>query len=166
VAGIRGSPDVRRTSRCQHPAHERDDQTKASSEIVKRRVITFVQKHLLNPRALRHAGELGSRGATLETTGRKSGLPRQVPVNDGLQGQVFWIAAHHGRSAAWVRNLEANPRVRVKVHGRRRTGHATEMPDDDPLERLGSIDPHIADRARKLGTAPLTIRVDLDGEEA
>jgi hypothetical protein len=31
---------------------------------------------------------------------------------------VFWIVAEHGRRANYVRNIEANPRVRVRV-GRR-----------------------------------------------
>lgn len=129
---------------------------------MKRKAATFLQKHLINPRVLRTAGEPESTAAVLETTGSKSGLPRQIPVLGGLQGDALWIAAHHGRSAAWVRNVESNPRVRVKIRGRWRTGTATVMPDDDTLKRVGSIDPHIADRARRMGTDLLTVRVDLD----
>ena len=128
----------------------------------KRRISTFFQKHLINPRVLRQAGESGSPAAVLETTGRNSGLPRQIPILAGLQGDVLWIAAHHGRSAAWVKNVGANPRVRVRVGGRWRTGTATVVPGDETLKRVGSIDPHIADRARQMGTDLLTVRVDLD----
>jgi deazaflavin-dependent oxidoreductase (nitroreductase family) len=54
-----------------------------------------------------------------ETTGRRSGQPRRTPVCDGLDGDTFWLVAQHGRDTDWVRNLEANPRVRVKVSGLR-----------------------------------------------
>ena len=129
---------------------------------VKRKVATFLQVHLINPRVRREAGEPGSPCALLETIGRRSGLPRQIPVFDGLQGDVFWIVAHHGRSAAYVRNLEANSRVKVKVGGCWRAGNATLMSDDDPWKRLDSVQPHAPARARQLGTHLLTIRVDLD----
>ena len=129
---------------------------------VKRTASTFLQKHLINPRTLRQAGEPGSPSAVLETTGRRSGQPRQIPVLVGFQGDVLWIAAHHGRSAAWVRNVEADPQVRIKVRGNWRTGRATLMQDDNTLERVGSIDAHVADRARQMGTELLTVRVDLD----
>ncbi len=134
-------------------------------KVVKRKAATFLQVHVLNPRIGRRAGDPGSRVALLETTGRKSGLLRQIPVGNGLQGDVFWIVAHHGRSAAWVRNLESNPRVKIKVGGRWRGGTAMPMPDDDPLERLASAyHPLTAARGRQLATDPLTIRVDLDPE--
>ena len=51
--------------------------------VVKRKVATFVQVHLINPRVRRGAGKQGSQAAILETTGRISGLPRQIPVFDG-----------------------------------------------------------------------------------
>jgi deazaflavin-dependent oxidoreductase (nitroreductase family) len=133
--------------------------------VVKRTIATFLQKHLLNPRVLRRAGERGT-GAILETAGRRTAHPRQVPVLGGLVGDTLWIVAHHGRSAAWVRNIEASPRVRVKVNGRWRIGHASLIPDDDPLVRLGSIDPSIAQAAKRMGTEPMTVRVDLEPDPA
>jgi hypothetical protein len=38
-------------------------------------------------------------------------------VCDGLEGERFWLIAQRGRDADWVRNIEHNPRVRVKVSG-------------------------------------------------
>ena len=88
----------------------------------------------------------------LETIGRKSGLPRRNPVGDGLDGDTFWIVAEHGRRAAYVRNIEANPRVRVRVRGKWRSGTAVTLPDDDPRERqriMGERRPrHQAERGR------------------
>ena len=50
--------------------------------------------------------------ALLETTGRRTGLPRRTPVCDGLDGERFWLVAQRGRRADWVKNVRANPRVR------------------------------------------------------
>jgi deazaflavin-dependent oxidoreductase (nitroreductase family) len=52
--------------------------------------------------------------ALLETTGRRTGRLRVTPVCDCLEGDTFWIVGQDGRDADYVRNLEANPLVRVK----------------------------------------------------
>ncbi len=103
--------------------------------------------------------------ALLETTGRRTGRPRQTPVGNGLDGDTFWLVASHGRQADYVRNLAADPRVRVKVGRRWRTGRATILPDDDPVARSRSL-PHQWDKAlgRALATELLTIRIYLDPE--
>src|ERR1700704_3287466 len=105
------------------------------------RVVHFTQKYLLNPpvRALFALGLFPPTHALLETTGRRSGLPRTNPVGNGLDGDTFWIVAEHGHHANYVRNLEANPRVRVKIGHRWRTGTATVLPDDDPRKRLDQV---------------------------
>jgi deazaflavin-dependent oxidoreductase (nitroreductase family) len=109
--------------------------------------------------------------ALLETTGRRTGLPRRTPVCEGLDGQSFWLVAQHGRDADWVRNIEANPRVRVKVSGPRahwRTGTAHILDGDDPRERLRALGrANIARRiclctSQAVSSSPLTIRIDLD----
>ena len=38
-------------------------------------------------------------------------------VTNGLVGDTFWLVAAHGAQADYVRNLQAQPRVRVKVGG-------------------------------------------------
>ena len=83
----------------------------------KDRVIYPLQKRVVNPVVLL-AWELGippPGDALLETTGRRTGQPRRTPVCDGLDGEVFWLIAQRGHGADWVRNIAANPRVRVKV---------------------------------------------------
>ncbi|HEU4346608.1 MAG TPA: nitroreductase/quinone reductase family protein [Actinoplanes sp.] len=101
--------------------------------------------------------------ALLETTGRKSGRPRQTPVGNGLVEGVFWIVASHGRQADYVRNIEKNPAVRVKIGRRWRTGTATLLDGDDTAARSRVL-PHKVDAAigRLMQTQPLTVRVDLD----
>lgn len=133
-------------------------------------VVNFVQKRLFNP-VVRAALERGVRipgYAVIETIGRKSGQQRRTPVGDGLDGDTFWIVAEHGHRAAYVRNLEANPRVRVRVRGKWRSGTAVTLPDDDPRERQRIM---AAQRrstrlnsaaVRAMGTDLLTVRIDLD----
>src|SRR4029453_18902722 len=79
--------------------------------------------------------------ALLETTGRRSGLPRQTPGGNGLADGVFWIVASHGRQADYVRNIERNPAVRVKIGRRWHTGVATVLDGDDAGARSRML-PH------------------------
>jgi deazaflavin-dependent oxidoreductase (nitroreductase family) len=129
----------------------------------KRELVTAFQTRLLNP-LMRRAIERGlvPGWAVLETTGRRSGVPRRTPVGDGRRGDTFWIVAEHGRRAAYVRNIEANPRVRVLTGGRWRTGTARAMPGDDPRARQRELPRLNAFMVRAAGTDLLTIRVDLD----
>lgn len=130
---------------------------------MKRRLYPFLQKRLINPYIKRRAGDPGFRYALLETTGRKSGQPRQTPVGNGLKGDTFWIVTEQGRDAAYVRNIEANPRVRVRADGKWRTGTAHLMPDDDPQKRLDlAYDSRTAGEVRRFGTSLMTVRIDLD----
>src|SRR3989442_9706742 len=134
----------------------------------KARVVRFTQKYLLNPpvRALFAIGVFPPTHALLETTGRRAGLPRQNPVGNGLDGDTFWIVAEHGHHANYVRNLEANPRVRVKIGRRWRRGSATVLPDDDPRARLNRMGRRVKGlMVRAVGTDLLTVRVDLDPED-
>lgn len=140
------------------------------SGVDKYRVVTFVQGRVFNP-AIRAALERGLRvpgWAVLETTGRRTGLPRRVPVGDGLVGSTFWIVSEHGARSAYVRNIEADPRVRVRVRGRWRSGTAHLLPHDDPRERqrlLSRRRPAARLNAllvRGWGTDLLTVRIDLD----
>jgi deazaflavin-dependent oxidoreductase (nitroreductase family) len=89
-------------------------------------------------------------------------------VGDGLEGDTFWIVAEHGRRADYVRNLEADPKVRVLVRGRWRSGTAVPLPDDDPRARQRVLGRHRLGRrindlaVRSFGTDLLTVRIDLD----
>jgi deazaflavin-dependent oxidoreductase (nitroreductase family) len=112
--------------------------------------------------------------ALLETTGRRTGKPRLTPVCDGLEGGAFWLLAQRGRDADWVRNIEADPLVRVKLRSRRpttwRSGTAHILDDDDPHERqriLGRGKPWrrlCLSTSGALATDLLTVRIDLDPE--
>ena len=135
----------------------------------KRTLSSALARHVVNPlmRAALDRG-IAPRGyALLETTGRKSGLPRRTPVGNGTDGDTFWIVAEHGRSAAYVRNIQADPQVRVKVGGSWRSGIAQLLPDDDPRQRQRLIGRRFnAAVVRLMGTELLTVRVDLDDASA
>jgi len=140
----------------------------------KDRVIYPLEHRVINP-VVMLAHDLGippPGDALLETTGRNSGRPQRTPVCDGLDGAVFWLIAQRGRDADWVRNIEANPRVRVKVRTGSgvgwRAGTAHIMDEDDPRERRrliaqGSLARRMCVSASAaMSTSPLTVRVDLD----
>jgi len=84
---------------------------------MKRSIIHLFQKYVLNPpiKLLFVLGIFPPGYALLETIGRKTGKPRRTPVGNGRVGQQFWIVAEHGSKAGYVRNIAANPRVRVKL---------------------------------------------------
>ncbi|MFL5868972.1 MAG: nitroreductase/quinone reductase family protein [Thermoleophilaceae bacterium] len=99
----------------------------------------------------------------LETTGRKSGQPRRTPVGKAVIDNTLWIVAEHGRRAGYVRNISVNPRVRVKIGRRWRTGTAQALPDDDPRERQRRIPNKLNSASvRAMGSDLMTVRVDLD----
>src|SRR5690242_15096549 len=140
---------------------------------VARSVLGRVQQSVVNP-VVRLAWDLRlpiPGDALLETTGRRTGLPRRTAVCDGLDGETFWLVAQRGRSADWVRNIEANPRVRVRVSGLRaswRAGTAHILDGDDLQERRRILARANPARwlcmciAKALDTSPLTVRIDLD----
>ena len=120
----------------------------------KRRVSTFLSAKVFN-RLVKAAVRLGLPTPTvviLETTGRRSGEPRRVPVTKALDGDTLWIVTEHGRRSGYVRNIEADPNVRVRVGRRWRSGRAKVL---GPTTGGSAM-------VRLMGTDRLTVRVDLD----
>ena len=132
----------------------------------RRRFNTALAKYGVNPfvKAMFKAGIPAPGTAILETTGRKSGKPRRTPVTNGLDGDSFWIVSEHGERAAYVRNIRANPRVRVKVGRRWRTGTAFPLPGDDwrARQRQPYLRKFNSAVVRAMKTEPMAIRIDLD----
>jgi deazaflavin-dependent oxidoreductase (nitroreductase family) len=141
---------------------------------MKHQIVHPLQKYFLNPpiKLLFALGVAPPGYALLETIGRKTGKPRSTPVGDGRVGREFWIVAEHGNKAAYIRNIAANPRVRVKLRdglrARWHMGTAHLLPEDDPLERQRWLAGHVPSSAanagavRFFGTQLLTVRIDLD----
>jgi deazaflavin-dependent oxidoreductase (nitroreductase family) len=61
----------------------------------------------------------------LTTTGRRTGRPHRIEIwyaaASASGGRTLYLLAGGGRSSDWVRNLEADPEVRVELGG---TDHA------------------------------------------
>jgi deazaflavin-dependent oxidoreductase (nitroreductase family) len=123
----------------------------------RQRVVNFVQRHFANP--VMRAVPIQT---LLETTGRKSGQPRRTPIGGRLDGNRFWLVSEFGDRSQYVRNIAANPRVRVRVRGRWHSGTAVLLPDDDARARLAELPRMNSAAVRAMGDNLLTIRVDLD----
>ena len=68
----------------------------------------------------------------LTTTGRKSGLPRVTPLQYELINGNYCLGAARGKKADWVRNIEANSKVKVRVKNLNFEGEARVC--HDPVE--------------------------------
>src|SRR5262245_6504272 len=51
----------------------------------------------------------------LTTTGRRSGLPREIEIWFTRRDERYYVIAEHGEDAGWVKNLRARSAVRVRV---------------------------------------------------
>lgn len=148
--------------------------TEMAGSGAKARVVYPLEKWVVNPLVMlaHNLGIPPPGDALLETTGQRTGLLRRTPVCDGLDGDTFWLVAQRGSQADWVRNIRANPRVRVKVRTQAgigwRAGTAHILDDDDPRERRRMIGQRdlprrlCASASAAMDTDPLTVRVDLD----
>jgi deazaflavin-dependent oxidoreductase (nitroreductase family) len=122
-------------------------------ERVNNRLTRFGLRHGLAPKVF----------ALLETTGRRSGKARYTPVGNGLDGDTFWLIAAHGDQSDYVRNLRADPAVRIRVGRQWRSGVAVPMPEDDTGARSRTL-PYQWDAAigRMMASTPMTVRIDLE----
>ena len=98
----------------------------------------------------------------LETRGRRTGRPRTTPLARGPRdGDVLWLASVHGRHADWVRNLEANPAIRIRLSRRWHDAQASVQDYDQSIARR--FNPYARSGPRTLGIDPVLVRVELRG---
>ncbi|MFZ0121610.1 MAG: nitroreductase/quinone reductase family protein [Pseudonocardiaceae bacterium] len=166
MAGNRGTDRADRPL----PGQSRAHRAKSSSQDPDRARIPAVDGQSADAAAVEHRHQpIGL--AILETRGRVSGRPRRTPVGNGRTGDTFWIIAEHGAQAGYVRNIQRDPRVQVRLRIGWRfrwvPGIAEILPDDDALARQRRLirwHPLRAFNAmnvRVLGTDLLTVRVQL-----
>ena len=69
----------------------------------------------------------------LTTTGRKSGLERVTPLQyEEIDGKIH-LGAARGLKADWVRNIEKDARVKVRVKSRKFNGTAEVVSDPERI---------------------------------
>jgi len=66
----------------------------------------------------------------LTTTGRTTGLPREIEIWFVARDKNLYVLAEHFHKAQWVRNILRTPRVRVRVAGGQYEAAATVL---DPV---------------------------------
>lgn len=123
---------------------------------VKHQAITWFQRRIANPISRRLPNQV-----LLETTGRNSGLPRQNPIGGRRVGHEFWFVSEFGERSHYVRNIQADPRVRVRIKGTWHAGTAHLLWKDDVRDRFRSLPKLNSAAVRAVGTDLLTVRVDL-----
>jgi hypothetical protein len=86
-----------------------------------------------------------------------------------LDGSTFWLVSEHGLRCDYVKNLVANPSVRVKIRRQWRSGVASLVTEDAGLARRRQLDRAngVIGRAdglifRASASDPVTVRIDLD----
>ncbi|MEU7217219.1 nitroreductase/quinone reductase family protein [Nocardia iowensis] len=124
---------------------------------IQHRVVTTLQRRVVNPMQRKVPGQ-----QLLETVGRVSGQPRITPIGGRLVGNQFWLVSEFGNRSQYIRNIKANNRVRLRLHGRWHTGTAHLLPDDDARARLRELPRGNSAVVRLVGTELLTVRIDLD----
>ena len=76
----------------------------------------------------------------LTTTGRRSGKARVRAIRVIRDGNRLYAVAMLGTQCDWVRNVRAQPRVRVKLGGRTHDAIARQLTDD---ERETAVDVYL-----------------------
>jgi deazaflavin-dependent oxidoreductase (nitroreductase family) len=104
----------------------------------------------------------------LETTGRKTGVVRTVPVAASFDTTGAWVISQHGRRSGWAHNIAAQPAVRIRQGDRWRSGTAQFVPDDDVPGRVRTFAtsrlfaPLVVATFRALQSDPISVRIDFN----
>lgn len=75
----------------------------------------------------------------LTTTGRRTGKKRRKCVRAIRSGDSVYVVSIGGSRAAWLKNIRANPRVRLRMRGGTFSGVARELADPAERERAMSV---------------------------
>jgi deazaflavin-dependent oxidoreductase (nitroreductase family) len=125
-----------------------------------RRALAHLVWRVFNPLALRFGAGRAPWWVIIETTGRRSGRPIHTPLARGpMTDTTLWLISVHGRQANFVKNLVAEPRVRVKHRGRWRGGQASVEPLDPA--RLKEFNLYARSGPRTFGIDPVFVKVEL-----
>ena len=85
----------------------------------------------------------------LTTIGRKSGMKRVTPLQFERIGMDFYVGAARGMHADWVRNIQSNPQVRVRVGTRHFSANAEVV--NDPSKFADFLEVRLMRHPRMIG---------------
>jgi deazaflavin-dependent oxidoreductase (nitroreductase family) len=75
----------------------------------------------------------------LTTTGRRTGLRREIEIWFAEHGGRFYVIAERREHANWVRNIAADPRIHIRVGERHFAGIARTVDVDREPELAGAV---------------------------
>jgi deazaflavin-dependent oxidoreductase (nitroreductase family) len=75
----------------------------------------------------------------LTTTGRRSGLKRVTPLQYEKIGADYYLGAARGVKADWVRNIQSNPQVEIRVGAKYFQGTAEVITDPSKFADLMEV---------------------------
>ena len=120
-------------------------------------MVTTLQRYVANPVQRRLPWQ-----TLLETTGRVSRQPRQTPLGGARIENSFWLVSEFGERSQYIRNIQADNRVRLRLRGRWYSGTAHLLPEDDARARLRTLTRFNSAAVWAVGTGLLTVRIDLE----
>jgi deazaflavin-dependent oxidoreductase (nitroreductase family) len=85
----------------------------------------------------------------LTTTGRKSGKKRVTPMQFEAIGSDYYVGSARGLQADWVRNLQADPQVEVRVGAKHFFGTAEVV--NDPARFADFMEVRLERHPRMIG---------------
>ena len=102
----------------------------------------------------------------LITTGRHSGEPREIAIWFAAVADRVFVLSGGREEAHWVRNLQADPVVRVRIGGRTFEGRAraVEGEADDPVAREAIAAKYGTKWLKKWLRESLPVLIDLERE--
>jgi len=80
----------------------------------------------------------------LTTTGRRTGLPREVLLPCARSDNHVFLISTYGWQSDWIRNLRKNPEVKVTCNGVVVSGRAKVIENLDEKTRIVSRHPFVA----------------------
>jgi deazaflavin-dependent oxidoreductase (nitroreductase family) len=104
----------------------------------------------------------------LTTTGRRTGQPHTIEIWFALQAGTLYLMSGGREKADWVRNIQANARVQVRIGSEELTGTGRVVEadtDEDALARrllLSKYEPPGSDELKSWGRSALPIAIDLE----
>jgi deazaflavin-dependent oxidoreductase (nitroreductase family) len=121
------------------------------------------------------ASDRGEQFCYLTTTGRSSGRPHTIEIWFARQGGTLYLLSGGGARSDWVRNLQRQPRVTVRIgrrDGRQLPGRGRVVEPGSPEDRLArrlvhqKYQPGYRGDLSRWRDSALPVAVDLDEQGA